>query len=101
MWTLTDNILQNYQSPELKVKPRVRIQKKDEGTNTEKMDVNMLSASDEFFIEFELNKKYHNSIDELRQMKHNLQMLEETAPSDAVSTMRALGDKMNGDVQKV
>lgn len=55
---------------------------------TDKMDVSNLSASDEFFIEFELNKKYHNSIDDLRQMKHHLQSLEEATPSDAAAHLR-------------
>ena len=63
---LTDSLLQLQTPQTLSVAPRVRKNNKDIGTMTDKMDVSNLSASDEFFIEFELNKKYHNSIDDLR-----------------------------------
>ena len=68
---------------------------------TEKMDCSLLSASDEFFIEFELNENYHKSIDELRQMKEHLMAMEESTPSDATSQLRRIGEKLNGEIREV
>ena len=67
MRTLTDHHLKSQKAAnQSKTTHKPRILKKDVGTITDKMDCDMLSASDEFFIEFELNKKFHKNIDDLR-----------------------------------
>ena len=100
MRNLTDNLLEHVaaNSPTKKV-AKPRILKKDIGTVTDQMDVNMLSAADEFFIEFELNKKYCKSIDDLKQMKNHLKTLDKNTSSDAAHTLKTLGTQMNQKVQ--
>ena len=99
MRTLTDTLLVNVQTNSPSKAPKARIQKKEVGTITDKMDVNMLSASDEFFIEFELNKKYHKSIADLDAMKTHLESLQESTSSDAARTLTNLSQKLTMEVK--